>query len=173
LSTLKSEDFFRILVTELRQQDPFEPAKTADMISQVSQIRSIELSKQLTDTLQELAAQQHTAGAAELLGKYVTARLVAADGSEQEVSGVVTGVRFDADGSAVLELDTGQAVPASAIVRVTTVEAAQDAATDEAADTNPRSAASAAPRNDKTAAQSKPRTGGQSPWLSLAGALNL
>ncbi len=36
LSGLKSEDFFNILVTELKQQDPFEPAKTADMIGQVS-----------------------------------------------------------------------------------------------------------------------------------------
>jgi len=122
LNALRSEDFFRLLVTELKQQDPFEPAKTADMIGQVSQIRTIELSKQLTDTLSELSRQQRTAGASDLLGKFVVATVTASDGSVSEVKGIVTGVRFDPDGTAVLELDTGQAVRAADVTRITSAQ---------------------------------------------------
>lgn len=122
ISSMKSEDFFKLLVTELRQQDPFEPAKTADMIGQVSQIRSIELSTALTGSLEQLSQQQRTAGASELLGKYVTASVPGADGRPSEVSGVVTGVRFNPDGTAVLELDSGASVMAAHVTRVTTLE---------------------------------------------------
>lgn len=122
ISSMKSEDFFKMLVTELRQQDPFEPAKTADMIGQVSQIRSIELSTALTGSLEQLSQQQRTAGASELLGKYVTASVPGADGRPSEVSGVVTGVRFNPDGTAVLELDSGASVMAAHVTRVTTLE---------------------------------------------------
>jgi flagellar basal-body rod modification protein FlgD len=121
LGAMKSEDFLKILVTEMQNQDPFEPAKTADMISQVSQIRSIELSGKLTDTLDLLTRQQRIGGTSELIGKYVQAVTTAADGSQTLHEGVVTGVFFNTDGSAVLELDTGEAVPATDVIRVTTL----------------------------------------------------
>lgn len=123
LNTLRTEDFFKILVSELQQQDPFEPAKTADMISQVSQIRSIELSGRLTDTLDTLADQQRAGGASNLLGKFVSASVPAGDGSFVLVEGVVTGVRFNADGTSILELDSGLAVRAEDVQRITSLDA--------------------------------------------------
>jgi flagellar hook assembly protein FlgD len=130
---MRTEDFFQLLVTELQQQDPFEPTKTADMISQVSQLRSMEQASQLTSTLEQLAQQQRTAGASEFLGKFVEAVVAQSDGSTQEVEGVVTGVRFNSDGLAVLELDTGQVVSITDVTRVTTVEP-QDSAASETID---------------------------------------
>ena len=140
---MKSADFFKLLVTELQQQDPLEPTKTGDMISQVSQIRNIEVSQQLMTTLDQLTKQQRTAGASELLGKYVEATVAAADGTQSAVSGVVTGVRFGSDGVAVLELDSGQTVRATDVTRVSasapvssataTTSAAKDAAAKTAA----------------------------------------
>lgn len=123
LSSLKSEDFFRILVTEMQQQDPLAPSETSDMISQVSQIRTIELSDQLTGTLDALAQQQRTANVSGLVGKFVSAEVTAADGSKSTVQGVVMAVRFDPDGTTVLELDSGEAVRAQDVRHVTTVEA--------------------------------------------------
>lgn len=136
LGGMTSEDFFKILVTEMQNQDPFEPANTADMISQVSQIRSIELSSKLTDTLDLLTGQQRIGGASELIGKYVQAITIAVDGSQTLHEGVVTGVSFTADGLAVLELDTGEAVPATAVVRITTLDAVEGSVweSDEPAD---------------------------------------
>jgi flagellar basal-body rod modification protein FlgD len=175
LSSMKSEDFFKILVTELRQQDPFEPAKTADMIGQVSQIRSIELSKNLTDALTQITSQQRTAGASDLLGKYVTATVTSTDGSAQDISGVVTGIRFDSDGSAVLELDTGQSVPATAVTRITSVQAGQQAAagTTSAAASTAASSTASSTAADKTTDTAKEQSGGLLPWLSLDGGFHL
>src|SRR5438046_7481936 len=89
LQSLQSQDFFKMLITELQQQDPLQPAKTQDMIGQVSQIRSIELSKQLTDTLGVLSRQQRTSGASELLGKFVSADFGDPSGQVATLSGTV------------------------------------------------------------------------------------
>jgi flagellar basal-body rod modification protein FlgD len=165
MASLKSQDFFKILVTELQQQDPFEPAKTADMINEVSQIRSIDLSTRLTDTLSNISQQQHTAGASELIGKHVTANVKNNDGTQSEITGLVTAVRFASDGSVVLELDTGQTVLASDVTRIT----ATDAAGTQAAATT----TSQATQNAKSAQTAKQQTGGLFPWLSLDGAFHL
>lgn len=130
LNELKSEDFFKILVTEMQNQDPFEPAKTADMISQVSQIRTIEQSAALNDTLELLAQQQKIGGTTELIGKFVQAVSTASDGSQTLHEGVVTGVSFASNGRAVLELDNGDAVPATDVVRIVPLSELAQASTD-------------------------------------------
>jgi len=157
LGALRSEDFFRILVTELQQQDPFEPTKTSDMINQVAQVRAIEMSGRLNETLDALAHQQRTGEFSNLIGKYVTARVVGPDGTVQTVEGVVTGVRFDQDGVPLLELDTGDIVRARDVERITTLEVAEltGEETDEAADA------------DKQAAASRRLTRPREPWFQL------
>ena len=122
LASLSSEDFFKILVTEMQNQDPFEPSDSADIINQVSQIRTIEQSDKLTRTLDMLTQQQRMGGSTELIGKFIQAIATGHDGSEMLYEGVVTSVCFNLDGSAVLELDTGLAVSANDVVRVTTLE---------------------------------------------------
>lgn len=124
MQSLRSEDFFKLLVTELRHQDPLEPSKTADMISQVSQIRAIELSGSLNKTLDQLAQQQHLAGTSDMLGKFVQAEIADAGGTVSYYEGVVTGVRFDSDGTGLLELDNGVAIPVSSVTNITTPERA-------------------------------------------------
>jgi flagellar basal-body rod modification protein FlgD len=125
VGALKSEDFFQILITELRQQDPLEPAKTSDMIGNVSQIRNIELSSQLSQTLDTIAKQQRTAGTSEMIGKFVVAVTQAPDGTPMGTEGVVTSVQFASDGAAVLELDNGMTVRASDVAQIMSVEEAE------------------------------------------------
>lgn len=122
-NALSSDDFFKLLVTELQQQDPLAPAKTGDMISQVAQIRSIELSKNLNDTLQSMTNSNQTVGVSGLLGKLVAAKTLDSDGNVQEITGVVTAIRFADDGTAVLELDTGQTIAAKDVTRIASVDA--------------------------------------------------
>jgi flagellar basal-body rod modification protein FlgD len=122
LASLATEDFFKILVTEMQNQDPFEPSDSSDLISQVSQIRTIEQADTLTSTLDRLTQQQRMGGVTGLIGKYVQAIAMNEDGDETLYEGVVTSVFFNTDGSAVLELDTGQAIPADTVVRVTTLD---------------------------------------------------
>jgi flagellar basal-body rod modification protein FlgD len=172
LNCLSSEDFFKLLVTELRQQDPLQPTKTSDLIGQVSQIRSIELSKNLTDALTQVTQNQRVAGASELLGKYVTAIMAGLDGTAQQISGVVTGVQFDSAGGAVLELDTGQSIPADSVTRITSAEnAAAAGATATTTTTSATNAAAAA--TAKTAQTAQPQHPRLLPFINLDGEFHL
>jgi flagellar basal-body rod modification protein FlgD len=155
LGSLKSEDFFRILVSELQNQDPLEPSKTSDLIGQVSQIRSIELNGKLSGTLEQLTRQQRVAGAGDLIGKYVVARVQGPDGNPISVEGLVTGIQLTPDGVALLELDSGQTVLASDVSLVTTLDEAQRRAA--AAQPNPLAALlGAGTSSPAPAAQSNP-----------------
>ena len=135
---LSSEDFFELLVTELQQQDPLEPTGTSDIISQVSQIRTIEQSDALMTTLQQMTQVQYSSGATDMIGKYVEAQVLDSDGNVSVISGVVTGVLFASDGTAVLELDTGDAILASSVTRVTAPDTASvaESATDDDTDSS-------------------------------------
>jgi flagellar basal-body rod modification protein FlgD len=137
LGRMKSEDFFKLLISELKSQDPFEPSKTSDMIAQVSQIRDIELSTQLTDTLGNMTQQQRNLGAAEMIGRYVEGSIPGVDGAAQAVGGIVTAVNFTQDGRVLLELDDGTTLPADYVTRVLPAEQAPaaGATTTDTADT--------------------------------------
>ncbi len=150
---MTDQDFFKLLVTELQNQDPFEPTKTADMIAQVSQIRSIETSSELMTTLQNLTAQQRTNGTSELLGKYVEATVTDAEGTKTTITGLVTGVRFESDGTAMLELDNGQAIRAVDVTRVTTVSQAQSGSSTSNNTSKTTTAKSVTPAQATTAVQ--------------------
>jgi flagellar basal-body rod modification protein FlgD len=162
-AALKSEDFFKLLITEMKQQDPLQPTKTADMISQVSQIRNIELSSQLAESLDQLSKTQRTSVGSALIGKFVTAHIGASNGSVSEVSGIVTGVRFDSDGTAYLELDTGSVVKAEDVVRVASADEAPAGLAALLGNDDPPTGNAAAspngtdPANDPTKSESKSR----------------
>lgn len=168
MDALRSEDFFRLLVTELQNQDPLKPSETADMIGQVSDIRNIEISNELTDVLTQMTQQQHTAGASELLGRFVTATMVASDGTAYQTAGVVTGVRFDPNGTAVLELDTGESVLAAAVTHVMSAETAETLAATQSDAVEDDADAAASAKSDGTA---KARADGPLSWV--ANLLNL
>ncbi|MDX2197559.1 MAG: flagellar hook capping FlgD N-terminal domain-containing protein [Phycisphaerae bacterium] len=124
VKSLQSEDFFKLLITELQQQDPLEPSKTEDMIGQVSRIRSIEQGESLNRELGKLAAAQQASGAGTLLGKYVKAEATDDAGIVSTTTGVVTGVRFADDGTTLLDLDSGQTVRLQDVKQVTSSESA-------------------------------------------------
>lgn len=180
VDSMSSDDFFRLLVTELQNQDPLKPAETSDMLTQVAQIRSIQNSKSLTDALDSLAKSQHLAGTSDLLGKFVTAQVPNDDGTLTETTGVVTGVRYASDGGVVLELDSGQTVDAQHVVKVQASESADDQAstaqtkvvTQQAAGAVAQTKHSAAKvlTTDQAAAQQQWRPFS---WLKLDGAFQL
>ena len=131
LSALNSEDFFAILITEMQNQDPFEPSDTESIINQVSQIRTIEQSTQLTETLDSLTQQQRLNGTTELIGKYVQAITSDSEGNASIIEGVVTGVLFSSNGSSVLELDNGSAISTDDVVWVGPLDESSGSAAEE------------------------------------------
>jgi len=130
INELQTEDFFQLLISELSQQDPFEPVKNQDLLNQISSIRDMEANAKMTETLEKLVSQGEDAAAvnfllnetltslglqsdmatgAGLIGRYVTATAYSADDAGNvtatTVSGKVVGVRL-VDGQVRLELDT-------------------------------------------------------------------
>ena len=113
---LASNDFLQLLITQLTNQDPFEPTGNEELLQQISSIRDIELSTTLTESLKVLTGQQRFASASTLLGQYVTSL---PDENGVVEAGIVTGVRFDSDGRPILQLSSGTEI---ALDRVSMVE---------------------------------------------------
>jgi flagellar basal-body rod modification protein FlgD len=119
---LDSEDFFGLLIAELQNQDPMKPTDNQQLLQQMSSIRQMEQSATLNKSLTALAAEQRFGATAGLIGHFVSGTVTDSGGNEIEVNGVVTGVQFNRDGEAVLELHNGGSLPASKVDLVTLVD---------------------------------------------------
>lgn len=89
---LKAEDFLKLIVAELQNQDPLNPMDNTQMITQISQIRSITSNDQLSSTLESVALSQNVAFASSMLGKTIAGT----DSSGAAVSGVVDRIVLEA-----------------------------------------------------------------------------
>ena len=101
-SAMSSEDFMRIMFTQLANQDPFQPSDSSALLEQMNSIRSIESNIDLMDRLDTLVFENKLSSAANLIGKEVQG--LTAGGNR--VDGMVANVLRQGD-DVVLELDTG------------------------------------------------------------------
>lgn len=93
LRDVNMDQFLGLLVTEMQNQDPMNPMDNAQMLTQISQIRQIGSTNQLTETLTSLATGQGLSMASTLIGKKVTAL----DDNAKEITGVVDRVSVKTD----------------------------------------------------------------------------
>ncbi len=110
---MKSEDFIRVLVEELSNQDPFSPQDSGALLEQLSSLRNIESQMSLQGKLETLVLQNEVSAASGMIGQMVSGL----DENNNPVVGLVTSVRVQA-GKAVLELDTGHALPMDHVTRI-------------------------------------------------------
>jgi flagellar basal-body rod modification protein FlgD len=110
---ISSEQFVKILITELTNQDPLAPNDTQQVLEQLSSLRNIESQMQLQKQLEALVTQNGVAQAGALIGKLVEGL----DGSNSSVQGLVTSIRV-VNGKAVLELDSGKQLPMDRVTRI-------------------------------------------------------
>src|SRR3712207_426119 len=54
---LKTEDFIKMMITQLQNQDPLEPAKNQELLAQMSQIGQLQSSTTLQESLQGMVLQ--------------------------------------------------------------------------------------------------------------------
>ncbi|HEY0009939.1 MAG TPA: flagellar hook capping FlgD N-terminal domain-containing protein [Tepidisphaeraceae bacterium] len=113
---LKTEDFIQMMITQLQNQDPMEPAKNEQLLAQMSQISQLESSTQLQTSLKTLVAQNNLSSAGSMIGKSVKGK----DAAGAEMSGIVTAVRVEA-GNLHLELDSGKKMALENVTDITTV----------------------------------------------------
>ncbi|MGP1271913.1 MAG: flagellar hook capping FlgD N-terminal domain-containing protein [Phycisphaerales bacterium] len=110
-SSLDSDQWTRIILEELGNQDPLEPNDTGALLDQLSTIRSLESDTELNETLSRLVDRSEFTTAAGLIGNRVT---TVDDGA---LAREVVSVSQSADGVTVT-LDNGRSVPLSSIATV-------------------------------------------------------
>ena len=115
---MDGEMFLQLLVAQLRAQDPSSPMDTNEMITQTTQLATMEKLTSMADTSTESFSLQMRTVASAFVGKDVSY----VDASGATISGVATSVSFISGvpqvtvGSAVIPLDliSGVQMPAAA-----------------------------------------------------------
>lgn len=102
-SDLNSEQFIKIIFTELANQDPLQPNDSNALLEQLSNIRSIQSDIDLGSKLETLVTQNQLASASNLIGKLVSG----VDETNARVADFVVSVSRTQEG-AVLNLVGGQ-----------------------------------------------------------------
>ena len=93
---ITSADFMTLLLTQMRNQDPLEPMKNEEFMSQLTQMNSLSALKSMDSNLQKMTTQSEITEATALIGKMVEA-------SAKSISGVVTSVSLE-DGSVMVQI---------------------------------------------------------------------
>ncbi len=112
LGKLDSEAFLKLLVAQLRYQNPLEPTDPSAMLGQTAQFTQVETLQQLAQVSAQLAGLSQSSMAAGMVGKEISS--VSADGAT--VTGRVDAVRFAASGPVLLV--GGAEVPLAAVSEV-------------------------------------------------------
>jgi len=110
---MTSEDFMKLLITQLQNQDPSNPMDSDQLLNQVSQMRSLQANLELETAMKGLTLSQQLSSASNLIGKTITA--VTGD-SNTEVTGEVESVVVK-DNKTLLRVD-GQEIPMDDITGV-------------------------------------------------------
>ncbi|MCR5855873.1 flagellar hook assembly protein FlgD [Mesorhizobium sp. J428] len=97
------QSFLKLLVAEMKNQDPTSPMESTDYVAQLATFSQVEQSVQMNTKLDNILQASVLAQAGSLIGKTVTS----ADGS---MTGTVKEVKLYSDGI-IAVLDNGKEVP--------------------------------------------------------------
>ncbi|HUY91743.1 MAG TPA: flagellar hook capping FlgD N-terminal domain-containing protein [Pirellulales bacterium] len=98
-ASLTPDDFLKMLITELQNQDPMNPTDNTQILQQISEMSNIAATSSLTSSLNGMLTEQNLSAASALVGRNVTG--LADDGSN--ASGKVDSVTI-ANGTAKLNI---------------------------------------------------------------------
>lgn len=104
-SGLSSDDFMKIVLAELAQQDPLEPSDTGALLDQLASIRAIQADVDLERSLRSLVSQNELASATGFIGRVVSG----VSETNERSTDIVISVSITGDGP-VLNLANGQRV---------------------------------------------------------------
>jgi len=90
IKNLTQNDFLKLLVAQMTQQDPLNPKSDMEMIPQMVSFTELEQSKSMQTDIAKLRADQRLLQANSLLGRTVEIQ----DGSKTGVTGQVTSVHM-------------------------------------------------------------------------------
>jgi flagellar basal-body rod modification protein FlgD len=104
-NSMTSDDFIKMMITQLQHQDPLQPASNQELMSQMSQIGQLQSTTQLQTTLTGLALQNQIGAGANLIGKSVQGL----DENNDAVEGIVSSIKVQ-NSQVSLELNNGKTV---------------------------------------------------------------
>lgn len=110
---LSTADFVKMMITQLKNQDPLQPESNDQLMSQMNQIGQLQSNTMLQDTLKGLGLQTQIGSASSLIGKMVEGM----DQNNKTIRGLVNSVKMQSDGIS-LELDNGQSLPLSRVTAI-------------------------------------------------------
>jgi flagellar basal-body rod modification protein FlgD len=110
---LGKDAFLKLLVAQLKYQDPMKPMDNTEFLAQTAQFTTVEKLADLATAQQSLLTAQLQLGASNLIGK--TVAYIGQDGTEQ--SGVVTAAAFSGTSPTLRVGDTDVALSAVKEVR--------------------------------------------------------
>lgn len=90
-STVSQDDLFKILLTQLKYQDPLKPTDNSQFIAQLAQFTSLDQARQTNDNIKSLLQLESTNQSVGLISK--TVEIASASGAT--VIGQVTTISFD------------------------------------------------------------------------------
>ena len=111
-SQLKMDDFLQLLTSQITNQDPLEPMKDTEFISQMANIASLEQMQQFTDGFSKFADSH-----GEMLAQTYLGNRVEILSDNKEVNGIVEAVNRSDDGKIEVVVN-GDSYDPSSINRV-------------------------------------------------------
>ena len=106
---LDKDAFMKLLVAQLKYQNPMQPADGQQYMSQMAVFAQVEKLQQLVTAQQEQSAWQQRVAAEGLVGRTVSAL----DDTDSTVTGVVASVVHDPDGTHLVLADGTEVDPGS------------------------------------------------------------
>jgi flagellar basal-body rod modification protein FlgD len=88
---LGKDDFMKLMMAQLRHQDPMKPMDDQAFIAQVAQFNSLDQMTKLNETITAMFGAQQLAEASGMIGKFVAAL----DAGGEDVTGTVTAVSVE------------------------------------------------------------------------------
>ena len=110
---MDKDTFLKLLVAQLKYQDPMNPAEGTEFMAQTAQMTVVEKLDELTKTNTELLSANRALSASSLIGRSI----VYSDGAGEPKTATVTGVRLEASGPVLLAGTTSVALGAVKEVR--------------------------------------------------------
>ena len=115
-ASLQMDDFLQLLTSQITNQDPLEPMKDTEFISQMANIASLEQMEQFSKGFAKFADSQHAMLAQGYLGHEVKIRE-----NDEEISGIVESINTNEEGLAEIVVN-GNAYSPSSIKEVKLVQ---------------------------------------------------
>lgn len=117
---LGKDEFIKILMTQLQNQDPLNPMEDRDFIAQMATFSSLEQMMNMASSIDLLVQNQLVSPVIQyshMIGKEVSYESVDKDGKKEIITSSVVAVSHK-DGWAILELENGEKVYADSILQV-------------------------------------------------------